>query len=292
MQAALTRLTHRAILAAVAGFACLAALATAAPALAAGTFVKSGPLPNSTVGASLKSVTIVFSQPVTLSGSLIEVLGPNGTRVDQGDPRLEPMGRALVVGLKPHLSIGRYTVHWTSVSAKDGQTRTGSFGFTVAPIVRTVPVPNMPVKWALPNNAVSVVFSERLDPQRSSITVIGPNGIREDQGNSHLDPSGTTLSVSLKPDAPHGEYQATWTAVTADGGQTFSDSFRFTLLQDQRPGLPSSAPPYHPPVQSSETSTVTTLPRTGGWPPGLPIAIGTALIVVGWTLHTCEQMEE
>ncbi len=274
-------LIYQPILAIAAALAILASLVLTAPALAAATFVKSGPLPGSTVGAPIQSVTVIFSEPVTLAGSSIEVRGPDGARVDQGNPRLEPMGRAMIVPLKPHLPIGRYTVRWTSVSAEDGQTRTGSFDFTVAPIVRTVPIPWMDVKWALPDNAVSAVFSERLDPRRSSITVVGPNGVREDQGNSHLDPTGTTLSVSLKPNAPHGEYRATWTAVMATDGQTFSDSFRFTLLQDQRPGLPSSAPPVQPSEPLSVTATVNTLPRSGGWPLGLPIALGIAAIAVG-----------
>ena len=276
-----TRLTYRPILAIAATLAVLASLAPAAPALAAATVVKSGPLPGSTVSATLQSVTVIFSEPVTLAGSAIVVLGPDGARVDQGDLRLDPMGRAMIVSLKPHPPIGQYTVHWTSVSAEDGQTRVGSFDFTVAPIVRTVPVAFAPVKGALPDNAVSVVFSERLEPRRSRVAVVGPNGVREDQGNSHLDPSGTTLSVSLKPNAPHGVYQATWTAVTASSGQTFSDSFRFTLLQDQRPGLPSSARPVQPSVPAAPAPAVQTLPRAGGWPLGLPIALGVAAIAVG-----------
>jgi methionine-rich copper-binding protein CopC len=221
----------------------LAGLTQISVAFADATFVKSAPLPGSSVDERGQVVTIVFSEALDLANSTIVVTGPDGSPADQGDVHLDPMAsRVMVVSLKPGLALSRYTVRWTSRSAVDGQTHTGSFEFSIGPVIHTIPEPDAMVKWALPYNAVTVSLGERLNPRGSKITLVGPDGARADQGDADIDsrdPAGATLRASLMPNARAGTYQVAWTAVAANDGSTFSGSFRFTLMQDQKPGLPA-----------------------------------------------------
>lgn len=264
----------------------LACLTPFSIAYADATFVKSGPSPNSTVDARFQVVNIVFSEGLDPARSAIVVTGSDGSRADQGDAHLDPLAsQVMVVSLKPGRPFGRYTVGWTSLSAVDGRTRTGSFDFMIAPVVQTVPEPNATVKWALPDNAVEVVLGEPLNPRGSSIAVVGPDGARADQGDAAIDPKDpaqSTLRVSLVPNARAGTYQVAWTAVAAKYGSTFSGSFRFTLLQDQKPGLPAGTSPE---PNGGNVAEVSQLPKGGEEPGRLSLTLGGMLLLAGLTIR-------
>jgi len=104
-------------------------------ALAHAEFVSSIPAPKSTVASVPSQVKGTYSEGINPQGSSITVTGPNGARADRGDGHVDlndPSRQTMLVSLKSGLGPGTYTVNWTTVSADDGDTATGSFSFTVA----------------------------------------------------------------------------------------------------------------------------------------------------------------
>jgi methionine-rich copper-binding protein CopC len=64
----------------------------------------------------------------------VEVYGPDGTRVDRQDARIDDDDRThMIVSLQGDLPTGTYTVHWKTLSAEDGDDESGEFSFTVSP---------------------------------------------------------------------------------------------------------------------------------------------------------------
>ncbi len=64
----------------------------------------------------------------------LRVYGPGGTRVDEGDARIDDDDRThMIVSLQPGLPAGTYTVEWETLSAEDGDEDSGEFSFTVSP---------------------------------------------------------------------------------------------------------------------------------------------------------------
>lgn len=76
---------------------------------------------------------VIFSQEVG-EGTTIEVYGPDGRAVHAAPAEIDlndPDRKRVTVQLFGNLPAGVYTVNWTSVSAEDGDTATGSYAFTV-----------------------------------------------------------------------------------------------------------------------------------------------------------------
>ena len=69
----------------------------------------------------------------------LEVVGPDGTRVDKEDARIDDDDRThMILSLQADLPAGAYTVRWRTLSADDGDADSGEFGFVVDPAaVRT-----------------------------------------------------------------------------------------------------------------------------------------------------------
>jgi methionine-rich copper-binding protein CopC len=72
---------------------------------------------------------------------------------------------------------------------------------------------------------VTLSFSQRLEPNFSSITVTNGSGQRVDGGKASV--SGSTMSVSLRAIGP-GTYHVTWRALSVDT-HTTQGSFSFTV---------------------------------------------------------------
>ena len=115
--------------------ACLAlgALVLGAPpaAQAHAELVLVSPAPGSGLAQAPAAIVIKFSEPLNLALSRIEVLDSAGADVGSGPTEAvvgdsQAMRRPL--GL---LTIGQYTVRWTSVSALDGHALRGSYSFAV-----------------------------------------------------------------------------------------------------------------------------------------------------------------
>jgi len=80
-------------------------------------------------------VEIYFTQEIDSSGTVIRVFGPDGAQVDLGDTTLDlydPYRKRVTVSLLPDLGPGSYRVEWTSLSAEDGESDSGSFSYSVA----------------------------------------------------------------------------------------------------------------------------------------------------------------
>ncbi len=85
--------------------------------------------------------------------------------------------------------------------------------------------PRVGNKVASPPHAVTLTFTEKLEPAFSSITVTGPNGQRVDVGKSSV--SGNQMSVPLKSGGV-GTYHVNWRVLSVDTHRT-DGSFTFQV---------------------------------------------------------------
>ena len=97
---------------------------------------RSSPAADARVPSAPDRVDVWFTQELFRregANSLV-VEGPDGERVDDGESVIDTTDREhLSVGLQPDLPDGAYAVHWTTLSAIDGDAAEGSFTFTVDP---------------------------------------------------------------------------------------------------------------------------------------------------------------
>ena len=104
----------------------------AAPALAHAFLARASPAVGSTIRAAPTEITLRFTEPVEPSFSTIEVTGPGGERVDDGELRSDGNDPTILrAALKP-LAAGTYKVVWRVVSV-DTHVTNGDFRFTVTP---------------------------------------------------------------------------------------------------------------------------------------------------------------
>lgn len=116
------------------GLALLASLWLAAGAAAHALLLRSEPAAGAALAQSPQQVIAWFSQELDTGFSALQVVDGEGYQVDAGDGGVDlndPDHASLVVTLPADLPAGRYTAHWTAVSADDGDTTEGEFFFTV-----------------------------------------------------------------------------------------------------------------------------------------------------------------
>jgi len=75
--------------------------------------------------------------------------------------------------------------------------------------------------------AVTIDFTESVEPRFSSITVQDAQGKRVDRNDVHVAGGATHLAVGLEP-LPPGTYKVTWHATATDTHKT-EGSFTFTV---------------------------------------------------------------
>jgi len=124
-------LVRRRALAAAAGllFGLLCVLlGPAAPASAHAALVASDPASGTIVPDAPNKVTLTFSESVQLISGKIQVLAPDGSRADQGDPQAD--GGTVTVPLRTGAGRGTYLVSYRVVSA-DSHPVAGSLTFSV-----------------------------------------------------------------------------------------------------------------------------------------------------------------
>src|SRR6516162_2055798 len=85
------------------------------------------PLVGSTVASAPREISLTFTQNLEAAFSSVEVIGPNGARVDAGKPQIS--GNTMHVGLKA-AGPGSYHVRWHALSVDTHKTE-GSFTFRV-----------------------------------------------------------------------------------------------------------------------------------------------------------------
>ncbi len=102
--------------------------APATPASAHAALVRSDPAAESLVPAAPVRVVLTFSEPVRLMLGKIQVLAPDGSRVDQGEPSVS--GTEVTIALRPQSARGTYLVSYRVVSA-DSHPVAGGFTYSV-----------------------------------------------------------------------------------------------------------------------------------------------------------------
>ncbi|MEV6973474.1 FixH family protein [Kitasatospora sp. NPDC093806] len=114
-------------------------LAGAGPAAAHATLQSTDPAQNAVLAAAPQSVTLTFSEAVSLSADSVRVLDPAGKAVDSGSPaHADGKPSTARVGLSSGLANGTYTVAWRAVS-EDSHPIGGAFTFSIgAPSATTV----------------------------------------------------------------------------------------------------------------------------------------------------------
>lgn len=95
-------------------------------------YVDSSPRAFQSVSSSPSEVSIFFSEPIELSYSNVKVLGSDGTRVDNNDPRnVGGDTTSIAVSLQSDIPEGVYTVSARVLSAVDGHVVTETFTFGI-----------------------------------------------------------------------------------------------------------------------------------------------------------------
>ena len=124
-----------ALLALLAGWAVLA-VATAGPALAHAVVVSTDPADGSRLDAVPATVTVTFSEDVSINAGFVRVVDSSGDQVSEGDAT--GTGRTVSVRLRAGLEDGSYIVSYRIVSA-DSHPITGAYAFVVGdgPLVAT-----------------------------------------------------------------------------------------------------------------------------------------------------------
>jgi methionine-rich copper-binding protein CopC len=91
--------------------------------------IRTSPPTDGTVQNAPREVSVLFGERVEVTADAIVVQDASGTRVDQGNARLDNNGRIVRTALRP-ISAGVYTVAWRVRSA-DGHSAQGRFTFRV-----------------------------------------------------------------------------------------------------------------------------------------------------------------
>jgi methionine-rich copper-binding protein CopC len=107
---------------------------------------------------------------------------------------------------------------------------------------------------------VEIWFTEEI-AEGSKIDVVDGSGAGATAAAAKLDlfdPDRKHLTVELKPNLPDGAYTVNWTSISAEDGDTESDSFIFTI---EGSGTPVASPVASPGA-SPASSTMATPPPT------------------------------
>jgi methionine-rich copper-binding protein CopC len=109
-------------------------------------YERSDPPANAVIPVPPAEVNVWFSQELFRreGQNTLEVFGPDGTQVDQGDALIDDDDRThMIVSLQKDLPAGTYTVRWRTLSADDGDSDSGEFTFTVDPeAAQVTPLPS------------------------------------------------------------------------------------------------------------------------------------------------------
>lgn len=76
--------------------------------------------------------------------------------------------------------------------------------------------------------AVTVHFSEELEPRFSSLTVTGPDGKKVGLATSQVSSDKKVITLAL-PALPPGAYSVHWISVAADDGHRLQGTYKFSV---------------------------------------------------------------
>jgi len=155
--------------------ATLAALAL--PAQAHDTLLDSDPADGTVVETAPDHLTLTFSESVLELGTSVAVTGPDGERVDEGDPAVD--GAEVTQPLRDERPAGEYTVQWRATSS-DGHPITGELAFRatdptgVMPTMSTPPSPTQQPAVTRIADPSPAVAPQGASPSASPTTGTGP----------------------------------------------------------------------------------------------------------------------
>lgn len=130
---------------------------TAVPANAHATLLFADPAIGGATPAGPPALTLIFDEPVTVSGPAVRLSSGSGAAAQVGPTRLTSAGRVLTVGLPSRLAPGAYQVRW-QVLAGDGDVVGGSYSFLVGPPTTLGAPPPTGSQPSSPSLAGSVVL--------------------------------------------------------------------------------------------------------------------------------------
>src|SRR5580765_810065 len=114
--------------------------------LAHAKYASSTPAAESTIAALPSTVNVAFAEE--LRAVTLNVVGPDGSTVSTDHASIDLAERTNASVPMRSGGPGRYTVQWTSVSDEDGDSASGSFGFTLvattAPSAPAAPAASAP----------------------------------------------------------------------------------------------------------------------------------------------------
>ncbi|MCB0210369.1 MAG: copper resistance protein CopC [Anaerolineae bacterium] len=116
------------------GMAALTVTLLVAAAKAHALLIKSEPNNDAVLDQTPNQINAWFSQELETKLSSMQVFDPQGNQVDSGDGSVDlndPDHASMLVSVSESLPKGSYTVHWTAVSADDGDITEGEFSFDV-----------------------------------------------------------------------------------------------------------------------------------------------------------------
>jgi methionine-rich copper-binding protein CopC len=127
---------------------------------------------------------------------------------------------------------------------------------------------------------VSLTFNEEMTPGFSTITVVGPDGAHYETGDVAAE--GGTVSRSVLPLGPAGQYKIGYRVVSADG-HPVAGEVAFTL---STPGPASTAPAPAPSAPSAPAAQAAPAPaaapaESNGGTPVWPWIVGAVVLVGG-----------
>jgi copper resistance protein C len=129
---------------------------------------------------------------------------------------------------------------------------------------------------------VSLTFNEEMTPGFSTITVVGPDGTHYETGDVAAD--GGTVSRSVLPLGPAGQYKIGYRVVSADG-HPVSGEVSFTLTtagQGAAAPAPATSAPTAAPVAAPAPAPAAAAPADGdGGSPVWPWIVGAVVLVGG-----------
>ena len=142
-------LVGRRVLSVLAGllFGLFATVISAGPAFAHATLVASDPANGAVVPDAPNKVTLTFSESVQLLSGKIQVLAPDGSRADQGEPTAA--GAAVTIPLRAGGGRGTYLISYRVMSA-DSHPVGGSLTFSVGAASH-----RPPRRWTTPRSTPS-----------------------------------------------------------------------------------------------------------------------------------------
>jgi methionine-rich copper-binding protein CopC len=119
-------------------------------------YERSEPPAGAVIPEAPDEVHVWFTQELfrRAGANTLEVVGPDGARVDKEDARIDDDDRThMIVSLQGDLPAGAYTVRWQSLSADDGDADSGEFGFAVDPAASPPQTSGAPQPVATPSAA-------------------------------------------------------------------------------------------------------------------------------------------